>query len=51
MEFQYSVSLDRALYEGFWRNDKPHHGRLIIANGDLYKGEWENNKMARCILL
>ena len=28
---------DGSRYDGWWRNDKPHHhGRLIMANGDMY---------------
>ena len=31
--------LKRALYEGFWRNDKHNYGRLLITNGNMYEGD------------
>jgi len=30
---------------GYWRNDKANgKGRLIHADGDVYEGDWSNDK-------
>ena len=36
---------DGSKYEGFWKLDRANgQGRLIHANGDVYQGEWVNDK-------
>eukprot|EP01084_Bolivina_argentea_P243093 407590_1 len=33
------------LYEGEWKDDKPHgYGKEVYANGSVYEGEWKDGK-------
>ncbi len=36
---------DGSIYEVYWKNDKANgKGRLIHADGDVYLGEWVEDK-------
>lgn len=35
---------DGSIFEGIWKNDVRHHGRMIMANGFIYIGGFKNDK-------
>ena len=36
---------DGSVYEGYWRNNLAYgFGRLIHADGDVYVGEWQDDR-------
>lgn len=38
------VWFDGSNFEGYWKNDERCHGRMIMANGCVYQGQFVNDK-------
>ena len=39
------VWTDGSTFTGLWKNDKRHHGKMLLSNGQIYRGGFQNDRL------